>query len=171
MHFHLCASGLDLVEASLVWGGWTPRLCISPAGSHKGGPGRKWCYPFLIADIWCHYSHIHLWKAPGTREWSAPATSTPGAAIQPPFQVFLWNSTFLGSFFFPYCECVRLCLICTNLKTTNGIHCSSINTWLIVCPLFRGRQAADIFYWMIARAVRKCVLISLHSEFPRRPVR
>lgn len=131
----------------------------------------KWYYPFLIADIWHHYSHILLWKASDTREWSAPATSTAGGCNPASFPGLPVEFYFPWKFFFPYRECVRLCLISTSLKTINGIHCSWINTWLIVCPLFRGRQSADIFYWMIARAVRTCVLISLCYEFPRRPVR
>ena len=43
-------------------------------------------------------------------------------------------------FFFHYCECVRLYLMCRNLKTTNGIHCSKINALCIVCTSFVERQ-------------------------------
>ena len=71
----------------------------------------------------CPYHCVSLSKATRTGERICPTyedtlacplgTSHPGPAVNP---------TCLGSPFL-YCECVRLYLMCTNLKTANGIHC------------------------------------------------
>lgn len=76
---------------------------------------------------------------PARAPWHTLSQSfTPGSSHQRPLQASCriqhpWKP-------FPYCKCVRLSLMCANLETTNGIHCSSINTLFIVCTSFVGRQ-------------------------------
>lgn len=132
-HSSAILSYMDLFRVCLIGDGWVQGQCNAPAGAKRRRPERERYCPLLTptADVPTAASISE--KPPGLGNGSAPYTRTlwpalsksftPGSSCRLPVQVFLQNPALLGSIF-PYCECVRLYLTCTNPKTTDRIHCS-----------------------------------------------